>query len=95
MKSFTVTANRTADGAVVYLRDDRQWTADIASALVRTDPAAMTDLLAWARAQQRDVCDPYPLEVQVREGAPAPVGTRERIRAAGPDATLRSLGYAS
>lgn len=88
---FVVTANRTADGSVVYLTADHAWTTDVARAAA-CEEAEVEPHLAWARGQQAAVCDPYRLGVTLVDGAPAVLTARERIRAAGPAATLAALG---
>ncbi len=99
-KFQVITANRTDDGYVVYLAADRSWTTSFQDALVfdsgATDSGESLDgLLAWAGLQQRDVCDPYFFAVERGDdGALGTLSARERIRAAGPEATLRVWGYA-
>lgn len=93
-----ITANRTADGSVVYLRADRTWTPALTEA--RTFDEESIDqrdaLLAWAAAEeQREVCDPYAMTVDVGPDGPVPLSARERIRAAGPIPVLQRWGYAS
>lgn len=91
-----ITANRTDDGSVVYLRADRAWTASLAEARLFEDDSERDALIAWAAdAQQRDVCDPYSFPVDVGPEGPVPRSTRERIRAGGPAPVLRQWGYAS
>ncbi len=92
IKRFVVTANRTKDGAPLYLRADKVWSEALSDALVTADATTYQALLEWARTQEFEVCDPYRLEVVVRDGAAAPISARERIRAAGAEATLRALG---
>ena len=87
-----VTASRTSDGAAVYLTADRTWSRELSRACPR-DEARLAAELAWARGQQAAVCDPYRLPVALADGVPVAVSTRERIRAAGPAATLAALGY--
>ena len=93
MKVFLITANRTLDGHAVYLREDREWSHDIKEALWTSDEEERDGLLAWSRAQQAMVCDPYPLPAVLELDGPRVRSTRERIRAAGPTGTLASLGY--
>jgi hypothetical protein len=88
-----LTANRTEDGSVVYLGVDRRWTRDLQEGcrLKADDQEAVLD---WAKTQEREVCDPYVIDVVVDDGRLSPRTARERIRAEGPDATLARLGYA-
>lgn len=90
---FVVTANRTDDGAVRYLRVDRTWTSDLAEAYLCEDATERDALVAWAEGQQRDVCDPYFIRVARTESGLDPLSTRERIRAGGPVPVLRQWGY--
>jgi hypothetical protein len=82
-----VTANRLADGAVVFRRADGSWVLRVEEAAAVTGKAAANALLALA---ERDtaaalVVAPYLIEVEAAaSGALAPVGYRERIRAYGP-----------
>ncbi len=85
-----VTANRLADGVVVYLADDGEWTERIDGARVADGKDATAALLADA---ERDaalcrVVTPYLIDV-TREANGAlrslrPVTYREHIRAFGP-----------
>ena len=82
-----VTANRLADGAVVYLADDGEWTERIDGARVADGKDATAALLADA---ERDsalcrVVTPYLIDVsREANGALRPATYRERIRAFGP-----------
>jgi Protein of unknown function (DUF2849) len=81
-----VTANRLADGAVVYLMADGGWSERFADAAVAPDEAAATALVAIgeaAVAAQR-VVGLYRAEVGLDDGRPAPIDMKERIRARGP-----------
>jgi hypothetical protein len=93
MQVFLITANRTKDGRTVYLRRDFTWDFDLREAVWTLDTDERDDLLVWARTQELDVCDPSALKVELDPaGGLKPIGMREQIRAAGPDATLASLG---
>ena len=85
MSDQIVTANRLADGRVVFLTVDADWSARIADSRPATGAAA--DLLlsvAQMSAADRVVVDPYLIEVTLEGGSPWPVLHRERIRATGP-----------
>jgi hypothetical protein len=82
-----VTANRLADGAVVYLTEGGQWSERIDAARVADGKDAAAQMLADA---ERDVAHcqvvaPYLIDV-AREpgGALRPSTCREQIRAFGP-----------
>ena len=93
MKVKIVTANRTLSGATVYLTPAGQWSAALADAFWSTDAAALDTRLIEARARQREVCDPYLLAVDHRDGRLFPRTRREQIRANGPIPMLEALGY--
>jgi len=82
-----VTANRLADGAVIYRTADGAWANELAAAAVVTTSDAATALLAGARADLR-IVDCYVAPVQLADGKPRPGNLRERIRAAGPTIRL-------
>lgn len=84
-----LTANRLADGAVVYLTADGRWSprfadrrpiagADEGARLLRTDAAAAS----------AEVVEPYLIDIIANRGAGSfrPAGTREIVRAIGPTA---------
>jgi len=82
-----VTANRLADGAVIYRTSDGRWATELAAAAVVTTSEAATALLAGARADQR-IVDSYVAPVELGAAGPRPGNLRERIRAAGPTIRL-------
>lgn len=95
MAIWTVTANRLADGGVVYLRSDRVWSGVLNDAWTADSRDGGQPELEWARTREDQVCDPYLLEVDREGGALVPRTARERIRAEGPGPTLERLGYAA
>lgn len=89
-----VTANRLADGAVVYLGEDGRWSERVGDGLVAVDDAAAAALMAIAERDValRRVVAPYLIEVVIDDGVLRPLRLRELIRARGP--TVRpDLGY--
>ena len=83
-----VTANRLADGVVVY-RGEGGWTTRLDSAAVTTSAAVAQDLLAAARADGLHAVDAYVAPVQMGEdGRVRPGNLRERIRSGGPTIDL-------
>jgi hypothetical protein len=83
-----VTANRLADGVVVY-RGEGGWTTKLDNAAVTTSAAVAQDLLAAARADGLHAVDAYVAPVQVGEdGRVRPGNLRERIRSGGPTIDL-------
>lgn len=85
-----VTANRLADGIVVFLAEGERWAERASEARVARDKPAADALLAMAEADEARcvVVAPYLIEMTETPGGPAPAGLRERIRAAGP--TIRT-----
>lgn len=77
-----VTANLLADGAVVYLGLDDQWTADLRAAR-RLAPGEAESALEAAKSRRTQIAGAYLIEV-AESGAPA---GREALRE-----TIRSLG---
>ena len=84
-----VTANRLADGAVVYRSRDGGWTTDLASAEIITTSAAATELLAVSLADRLNAVDAYvaPVELTADQRV-LPGNLRERIRLEGPTIPL-------
>lgn len=93
MAHFVISANRTADGGVVYLTADRGWTDRLAGARAFERKPESDAELAWARTREAVICDPHVIKVTLGEHGPAPLDTKQRIRAAGPEATLAALGF--
>ena len=89
-----VTANRLADGAVVYLGDDDQWTPYLVEA-ARFEDADAAPVLAAAQGRVTEIADAYLIDVDGPGDRLAPAGRqalRETIRTNGP--TVRTdLGY--
>jgi len=84
-----MTANRLSDGAVVYLTLSHTWSDRIADAHPSAEAAEIAGFEATAAeaVRTRQVVGPYLFAVAVAaDGGPAPLGQRERIRAAGPTA---------
>ncbi len=81
-----LTANRLADGAVVYLAEGASWVGDLAHAALAATPEAEAALTATAAAavKARLVVGAYLMPVVLDGALPRPVSVRERIRAAGP-----------
>jgi len=80
-----ITANRLADGAVVYLRPRDGWTTRLDDAAVVTTSAAARDLLATANADGTRAVGAYAAPVKLAaNGAVRPGNLRELIRAGGP-----------
>ena len=88
-----VTANRTADGAVVYRAKDGRWLTRLASAAVLTDEASAHRSLAAAIADEGNATGAYVADVSLDAGGRAvPANLRERIRQHGPTFALPVRG---
>ncbi|MDX2204851.1 MAG: DUF2849 domain-containing protein [Hyphomicrobiaceae bacterium] len=90
-----ITANRLADGAVVFLDFEGAWSTDLAQASVASSPdeaRALEDRGAHD-AQRNIVVEPYLVEVRELEGRLVPLRQRERVRAAGPSILADVPGY--
>jgi len=88
-----LTANRLADGEVVWLAADHSWATSIAEAEIAHDAATEEKLERAGRAAflKNEVVDVALIDVAVVDGAIRPLRLRERIRAAGPT-NRRDLG---
>jgi hypothetical protein len=77
-------ANRLADGMVVFLDDAGQWTTDLAHAAIAQGERASEILLERARAESFSVVEPFLVAVtQDEDGTLEPLSLREKIRASG------------
>jgi len=82
-----VTANRLADGSVVFLAEAGRWSPELSEAVAAPDEARLAPLLAEAEraVAAREVVGAYAAPVAIEpDGHIAPLGQKERIRAAGP-----------
>ena len=88
--SWIVTGNFTDDGAVAWRRADGTWSRRIAESGVVSDEATAKTLASAAAAkEQREICDPSAIEVQVNGDTINPLTARQRIRANGPTVPVR------
>jgi hypothetical protein len=77
-------ANRLADGMVVFLDDAGQWTPHIEQAALARDKRAADILLQRAQAEAFTVVDPFLVAMAEDEGGRLePLSLREKIRASG------------
>ena len=86
MSVKVLTANRLADGGVVYLNTAGGWSANLQEAATADGPEAEADLEARAARAVAEclIVDPYLFPVTANAGGLAPASQRECIRAAGP-----------
>ncbi len=91
--AWVVTAKFTDDAANVWRRADGTWSRDLQQAAVVADEATAKSQAATAAAtEQRQISDPYVIEVFAEGGTIDPLTARERIRATGPTVHTRRLG---
>jgi hypothetical protein len=77
-------ANRLADGVVVFLDDSGHWTARFERAAVARDKRAGEILLERAKAESFFVVDPFLVAVSEDDsGVIEPISLREKIRVNG------------
>jgi hypothetical protein len=84
-----IIANRLADGAVVFLAPNHEWTTSIDEGTV-IDETDAEQSLAVAKRHEDDclVVEPMLIDVKLDGGRPRPTALREAIRAFGP--TIRT-----
>ena len=78
-----VTANRTADGAVIYRNSASGWSTDLSEAAIVRNADDARALLAEAVADDVGAVGPYIAPVDVRDGGTKPGNLREHIRQSG------------
>jgi len=79
-----VTANRTADGAVIYRNAARGWSTDLSDAAIVRNVDEARALLAEALADDVGAVGPYIAPVDVKDGHRIKPGNlREHIRQSG------------
>lgn len=87
-----ITANRLADGVVVFVDTSGGWTEDFHRAAVFAEEPRKAALNAAKQSEARnEVVDPYEVEIETRNGHFTPKALREAIRASGPT-IRRDLG---
>jgi methionine-rich copper-binding protein CopC len=80
-----VTANRLADGAVVYRRADGGWTDRLEAGAVTASATYAHELLAAATSDDTSAVGAYVAPVKLAsDGTVRPGNLREQIRATGP-----------
>lgn len=78
-----LTANRLADGEVVFWRHG-EWCERFGEAELFEDAATAEAAEAHAKMQITQLVDPYLIDVAAVDGGVAPISYRERLRALGP-----------
>jgi hypothetical protein len=83
-----VTANRLADGAVIYRTADGRWTTRLNQAAVVSAAPAAAELLSAANADGLTAVGAYAAPVATQDGDVKPANLREFIRLNGPTIEL-------
>ncbi len=78
-----VTANRTADGAVIYRTPARDWSTELAQAAIVRAADEARALLAESAADDVGAVGPYIAPVIIDAGTVRPGNLREQIRLSG------------
>jgi len=87
---WVVTAKFTADGSNAWRRADGSWSHQLVDAgLYSEEAAAKEQVTQTAANEQREITDPYVIEVYAAKDTIDPLTARERIRANGPTIRLR------
>lgn len=80
-----ITANRLADGAVVWLGAGGRWSDTLSGAQVVTTSEEALRLLDVAHGDENHAVGAYPAAVALAaDGTPEPANLREKIRTTGP-----------
>jgi hypothetical protein len=83
-----VTANRLADGAVVYRTGEGEWTTEMSGAAIVSAVPAAIELLTAAREDGLRAVDAYLAPVKLDRDRVLPGNLRELIRMGGPTIDL-------
>lgn len=87
---WIITGSFTEDGAVAWRRADGTWSRAFADVGVVDSEANAKELAAAAaKREQREISDPYVVEVRATDGKVELLSARERIRANGPTIRIR------
>ena len=90
--AWVVTGKFTEDASNAWRRADGTWSRDLQEAGVVADEATAKAFAASALAnEQRQISDPYVIEVFAEGTTIDPLTARERIRATGPTVHTRRL----
>lgn len=87
---WIVTANFTADGAVAYRTSSGTWSRRLADAEpLASEADTQPYVAAAAKNEQREISDPYGIDMGYGPEGLFPLSARERIRASGPTVPIR------
>ena len=87
---FVVTGKFTDDGANAWRRANGTWSRDLQEAgLVGDEATAKTQVASAVATEQREISDPYVIEVHAANDTIDALTARERIRASGPTVRIR------
>lgn len=85
-----ITGSATESGQPIYMRSDGSWTRVFAEGWSSEQVEQRDHMLGMAQQNEKVVCDPYVIEVDVVDGKLRPASLREQIRATGPTIELPS-----
>ena len=87
---WVVTGKFTDDAANAWRRADGTWSRQLDDAgLYTEEAAAKAQVTETVAKEQREITDPYVIEVFAGSGTIDPLTARERIRATGPTIRVR------
>ena len=87
---WVVTGKFTDDAGNAWRRADGTWSRRLAEAgLVADEATAKTHVASAIKHEQREISDPYVIEVRAQGDTIDPLSARERIRATGPTIRIR------
>lgn len=87
---WVVTGKFTDDGGNAWRRADGSWSRSLADAgLVADEATAKAHVASAVAREQREISDPYVIEVRAEGDTIDPLSARERIRATGPTVRIR------
>src|ERR1700755_3464566 len=94
MAESIVTANRLADGGVVWLDSAELWTERLDTAVVLSGDTLQAALERIRKRDRDVVVDIRGIPGEITEGHPVPQARRERLRGAGPSVREDLIGAA-
>ena len=87
---WVVTGKFTHDGSNAWRRADGTWSPQLQEAgLVNDEATAKAHVAVTIANEQREISDPYVIEVHAANGVIDALTARERIRASGPTVRIR------
>ena len=88
MSTWMITGSATEDGQPIYMQNDSSWTGIFSKGFIIENAEEREHMLCIAQQNEKVVCDPYIIEVNIVDGKVHPNSLREQIRATGPTIAL-------